>query len=356
MRRSASPQSAWRNCEDADMQSARNRSARTDSRSTWPSSRASRHAQPSSLTPSSPMPTRCACSVTTGEAGERLIDLGAKVVGRARSRPPARRSLHGRPRHRRAHASHRGSERWPLGVVVHSSNPVIACLASQYAGWTIQRRGNAASSRSARARPARCRASRSSTRSSATSTTTARRRWSSKATRPRRLRSPRKVAAACGVQPGRPHDPLRADRSLAGTVQIAARVLEVALHKAHALHFPLENIVDGIGTAPDRAAHPRFHQGHGPHQRRHHLRRPRAALRTRRGRGEPRSSPTDLPSSTCSAYGKPFAEIFAAVNGDFYKIDPMLFSPAAVIVSNLDTGSSFHAGELAPEIVDASFR
>jgi methenyltetrahydromethanopterin cyclohydrolase len=34
----------------------------------------------------------------------------------------------------------------------------------------------------------------------------------------------------------------------------------------------------------------------------------------------------------------------------------MLFSPAQVIVSNLDTGASFHAGELAPEIVDASFR
>ena len=64
----------------------------------------------------------------------------------------------------------------------------------------------------------------------------------------------------------------------------------------------------------------------------------------------------DLPSKGSSAYGKPFAEIFAAVNGDFYKIDAMLFSPAAVIVSNLDTGASFHAGELAPDIVDASFR
>jgi methenyltetrahydromethanopterin cyclohydrolase len=64
----------------------------------------------------------------------------------------------------------------------------------------------------------------------------------------------------------------------------------------------------------------------------------------------------ELPSRGSSVYGKPFAEIFAAVKGDFYKIDPMLFSPAEVIVSNLDTGSSFHAGELAPEIVDASFR
>ena len=33
-------------------------------------------------------------------------------------------------------------------------------------------------------------------------------------------------------------------------MQIAARVLEVALHKAHELHFPLEHIEDGIGTAP----------------------------------------------------------------------------------------------------------
>ncbi|HRN85418.1 MAG TPA: methenyltetrahydromethanopterin cyclohydrolase, partial [Hyphomicrobium sp.] len=63
-----------------------------------------------------------------------------------------------------------------------------------------------------------------------------------------------------------------------------------------------------------------------------------------------------LPSNTCSAYGKPFADIFAEVEGDFYKIDASLFSPAVVTVSNLDTGSSFHAGRLAPDIVDASFR
>ena len=64
----------------------------------------------------------------------------------------------------------------------------------------------------------------------------------------------------------------------------------------------------------------------------------------------------NLPSRSSPAYGQPFAEIFAAVDGDFYKIDPMLFSPARVTVSNLDTGSSFQAGALAPEIVAASFR
>ena len=144
--------------------------------------------------------------------------------------------------------------------------------------------------------------------------------------------------------------------SLAGTVQIASRVLEVAIHKAHALHFPLENILDGTGTCADRAAGSRFHQSHGAHQRRHHLWRAHPSLRQRARTSEAKRLADGLPSSASSAYGKPFAEIFAAVNGDFYKIDPMLFSPAQVIVSNVETGNSFRAGELAPEIVDASFR
>jgi methenyltetrahydromethanopterin cyclohydrolase len=63
-----------------------------------------------------------------------------------------------------------------------------------------------------------------------------------------------------------------------------------------------------------------------------------------------------LPSNTSSSYGKPFAETFAEVGGDFYKIDAMLFSPALVTVSNLDTGTSFQTGKLAPEIVEASFK
>ena len=55
-------------------------------------------------------------------------------------------------------------------------------------------------------------------------------------------------------------------QSLAGGVQVVGRVLEVALHKAHELHFPLENIVDGIATAPLSPPHPDFVTGHGPHQ------------------------------------------------------------------------------------------
>ena len=41
--------------------------------------------------------------------------------------------------------------------------------------------------------------------------------------------------------------------------------------------------------------------------------------------------------------------------GDFYAIDPMLFSPAKVIVTAIETGKSFRAGELNFDLLDASF-
>jgi methenyltetrahydromethanopterin cyclohydrolase len=53
-----------------------------------------------------------------------------------------------------------------------------------------------------------------------------------------------------------------------------------------------------------------------------------------------------LPSRSSRDFGRSFAEIFAAVEYDFYKIDPALFAPAEVWVSNLDSGRTFHGGAL----------
>ena len=58
-----------------------------------------------------------------------------------------------------------------------------------------------------------------------------------------------------------------------------------------------------------------------------------------------------LPSRNFEDYGRSFAEIFKAVEYDFYKIDPALFAPAEVWVSNLDSGSSFHGGALNMELL-----
>src|SRR6185437_16122863 len=62
-----------------------------------------------------------------------------------------------------------------------------------------------------------------------------------------------------------------------------------------------------------------------------------------------------LPSRMSRDFGAPFAEIFKRFKGDFYAIDPMLFSPAEVIVSAIESGESFHAGAVHHTLLNASF-
>jgi methenyltetrahydromethanopterin cyclohydrolase len=62
-----------------------------------------------------------------------------------------------------------------------------------------------------------------------------------------------------------------------------------------------------------------------------------------------------LPSSSSRDYGRPFKEVFEAAKFDFYAVDAMLFSPARVLVTALDSGRSFRGGRLAPELLARSF-
>jgi len=63
----------------------------------------------------------------------------------------------------------------------------------------------------------------------------------------------------------------------------------------------------------------------------------------------------DLPSSASRDYGRPFAETFKSYKGDFYAMDRLLFSPAQVAVTALDSGRSFAGGHLNPTLLDKSF-
>src|SRR5215470_2892337 len=74
--------------------------------------------------------------VTTGSEGERLIDMGAKVIGGLEAgRRLGEVCMGGLGQVAFTQSS--GLTNWPLGVVVTSNDPVIACLGSQYAGWSI---------------------------------------------------------------------------------------------------------------------------------------------------------------------------------------------------------------------------
>ncbi|MBA2127718.1 methenyltetrahydromethanopterin cyclohydrolase [Hyphomicrobium methylovorum] len=292
-------------------------------------------------------------SVTTGSHGERLIDMGATATGGLEAgRRLGEVCMGGLGTVQFTQSS--GLTNWPLGVVVSSANPVIACLASQYAGWTITEETTgffALGSGPARAL-SRVEDLFKELNYADQGPNTALVIEGDKAPPAAVIEN---IAKHCGINPKGLSILYATTWSLAGTVQIAARVLEVAMHKAHALHFALENIIDGTATTPIAPPFPDFVKAMG-RTNDAIIYGGRAHLFVKGTDAEAKRLAEGLPSSTCASFGKPFAEIFADVNGDFYKIDPMLFSPAQVLISNVETGNTFRAGELAPEIVDASFR
>src|SRR5439155_1399961 len=61
-----------------------------------------------------------------------------------------------------------------------------------------------------------------------------------------------------------------------------------------------------------------------------------------------------IPASASKDYGTPFYDIFKRYDGDFYKIDPLLFSPAEVWLTSAGSGKTYHAGRANSDVLRAS--
>ena len=141
--------------------------------------------------------------------------------------------------------------------------------------------------------------------------------------------------------------------SLAGTVQVVARSIETALHKLHELKFDVTQVVSGYGIAPLPPVHPDELAAIG-RTNDAILYGGSVVLWVRADDELLEAIGPKVPSSSSKDHGEPFAEIFKRY-GDFYKIDPLLFSPAEVEFRNLKTGRCFRFGKLEPGLVRKSF-
>ncbi len=240
---------------------------------------------------------------------------------------------------------------WHDAIAVTSTQPVLACLASQYAGWALSYEKFF----SLGSGPARALAQREDLFKElayvdmANSTCIV---LETDEVPP--LPVIKKVVRDTKIVAEQLTIILTPTTSIAGVVQIVGRVLEVALHKAHTLHFPLENVVSGTGlavlppvakdfmTAMGRTNDAILFGGY-------------VSLQVKGDDAAAEELSLRLPSSASKDYGKTFAEVFKFYNMDFYKIDPLLFSPAKVTVTNVDTGNVFEAGQLNADLINLSF-
>jgi methenyltetrahydromethanopterin cyclohydrolase len=298
-------------------------------------------------------------AVQTLENGCTIIDAGISVPGGLEAgRLIAEICLGGMGTVTLGHSPY--ATNWPLTVNVHTGNPVLGCLGSQYAGWSLSHekyyalgsgpaRAMATKQKDGQLEPVEELYKELNYRDEADATVLV---IENDAVPP--LPIIEKVASACQIDPSKLTVIVTPTSSLAGGLQVVARVLEVAMHKAHTLHFPLEHIIDGSGSAPVCPPHPNFVKAMG-RTNDAILFAGQVHLFVKGSDSAAEQLANELPSSTSKDYGKPFADIFKQYDYDFFKIDAMLFSPASVIVTAVESGKSFRAGKLDNGLLDLSF-
>jgi methenyltetrahydromethanopterin cyclohydrolase len=246
-------------------------------------------------------------------------------------------------------------DNWSWHVDVHSSHPVVACLGSQYAGMKLSHGEGKDAFNAMASGPGRALGSKEELfdhihyRDQAETACLV---IETDDFPPVEVAD--KFSQQCGINPENLTLIVTPTSSLCGSLQVVARVLETALHKTHALGFPLKKVIDGAGSAPICPPSGDFMTA---------MSRTNDAilfagqvhLFVQADDKDVEHLANKLPSSDSSDYGKPFGEVFKDAGYNFYKIDPMLFSPARVAVTSLLSGNTFHAGKIDKELLNKSF-
>jgi len=242
-------------------------------------------------------------------------------------------------------------------VLVTVNQPTLACMVAQYAGWAINVGGGARSGgyMAMGSGPARALYAgeplfeKLAYRDSA--------KVAVLALESRQIPSEEVavwIAEKCRVSPDQLYLLVAPTASLVGSVQVAARVVETGLHKMLEVGFDIGAVLSGFGACPlapiaedDLHAIGRTNDAvlYGGRVW-YTVRSDDAQLDVLIGK---------LPSSASKDYGTPFYDLFQRYKGDFYKIDPLLFSPAEISLNNQSSGRTFHAGQVNAEILKKMF-
>lgn len=236
-------------------------------------------------------------------------------------------------------------------VAVRTDQPVAACMASQYAGWQLAM-DNYFAMGSGPMRAANGRESLFDSIGFREQPSHVVGVLETGQIPPASVREA--IADDCGVSVDKLTLLTAPTASLAGTIQVVARSIETCLHKMHEIGFDISLVQSGFGTAP----------------------LPPVAADDLTGIGRTNDAilyggqvtlwvdcdddliaemGPGIPSCSSADYGSPFAQVFERYNRDFYRIDPLLFSPAVVALVNLASGRMHCFGQLNAEVLHQSF-
>lgn len=164
------------------------------------------------------------------------------------------------------------------------------------------------------------------------------------------------IAEECGVAAEHVCLAVAPSTSIAGSLQVVARSVETAMHKLHELKFDVRKIVSATGHAPlPPPAKPGDTVGGVGRTNDAILYGATVTMWVDHDDAALEAIVGKVPSSSSADHGKPFAKVFKQYDYDFYKVDPLLFSPAVVTFHNLRSGRSWTAGQVEASVLRESF-
>ncbi|MCD4702962.1 MAG: methenyltetrahydromethanopterin cyclohydrolase [Methanosarcinaceae archaeon] len=163
------------------------------------------------------------------------------------------------------------------------------------------------------------------------------------------------IAKHCNVDTENVYIAVAPTSSIAGSVQISARIVETGIHKLESIGYDINTINSGFGIAPIApivgddtkcmgstndciiyCGETYYTVEHGDAE----------ALA---------DFVKKAPSNTSADYGKPFYTTFKEADFDFFKVDAGMFAPAKITINDLTSKKSFTSGRIDPSILLTSF-
>jgi len=164
------------------------------------------------------------------------------------------------------------------------------------------------------------------------------------------------IADRCGIDPGDLRIAVAPTDSLAGLIQVSARVVETGLHKLFTMGFDITTINSGWGRAPIApnvgdammcmgASNDAIIYGGDTYYNLAY---------------EDIESLSDylraMPSQASRDYGIPFYKTFQAAGFDFFKVDHNVFAPARVVMNETGSRRTMVAGRINTDVLMESFQ
>jgi methenyltetrahydromethanopterin cyclohydrolase len=163
------------------------------------------------------------------------------------------------------------------------------------------------------------------------------------------------IAEKCGIDPADLRIAVAPTDSVAGLVQVSARVVETGLHKLFTMGFDINSIKCGWGRAPISPITGDATMCMGSSNDAIIYGGETYYTLEYENLEELQQYLKGMPSQASRDWGAPFYKTFKAAGFDFFKVDHNVFAPAKVVLNEIKSRRTFVSGKVNLDVLAESF-